>query len=78
MAEPFLLRPWEIERLTDTQIRIMIEGQSRMIESSSGDKKADGVVTSEDDTEFASRETVEAILSNVQDAIARERSNSPG
>lgn len=33
MAEPFLLRPWEIGELTDGQIRMMIAGQKRVTES---------------------------------------------
>lgn len=41
MAEPFLLRPWEIGRLTDYQIRVMIEGQRRATESVKGGDKPD-------------------------------------
>lgn len=37
MAEPFLLRPWEIADLTDKQIRMMIAGQKKATDAIRGD-----------------------------------------
>jgi hypothetical protein len=36
MAEPLLLRPWEIANLTDRQIRVMVAAQTRVTESVKG------------------------------------------
>jgi hypothetical protein len=43
MAEPFLFRPWEIERLTDKQIEVMLKGQTKMM-AAAKDEPADSEI----------------------------------
>jgi hypothetical protein len=73
MAEPFLLRPWEIGELTDKQIRLMIAGQNKATESvggKDGPKAMDEVPeTKIGDKEFVTETEAKAFMKSVDETI---------
>lgn len=64
MAEPFLLKPWEIGRLTKKQIDLMIKGQNRVVNPDKDDQSA-----AEPKAEFVSPEFAKKHLEGVSATI---------
>jgi len=74
MAEPFLLRPWEIARLTDRQIRLMIDGQRKVTESVKSSDKPESMDEPEEtpiigDGAFVSPSEAKAFMKDVESKI---------
>ncbi len=72
MAEPFLLRPWELLNLTDYQIKVMIAGQKRMTDTVS-DGKADSPPEVEGthlgDGDFVDKDAAAAFMRDVSKQV---------